>query len=113
MSQPPTSSPRANSCGIVGQFEIALSSWRMRGSGRTSTAAYGAPSASSAATVRAEKPHIGCSGEPFMKRMISCSLIACADRLADGVLGLGAHGVSVLMDRAWIGPPISPGSKMS
>ena len=30
------------------------------------------------------------------------------DRVADGVLGLLAHGVSVLMDRAWIGPPISP-----
>src|SRR4029079_2058862 len=39
MSQPPTSSPLTNSWGIVGQLEIALSSWRMRGSGRVSTAA--------------------------------------------------------------------------
>ena len=39
MSQPPTSSPLTNSCGIVGQLEIADSSWRMRGSGRMSTAA--------------------------------------------------------------------------
>ena len=50
----------------------------MRGSGSTSTAANGAPSASSAATERAEKPHIGCSGVPFMKRMTSFSLIAPA-----------------------------------
>ena len=41
MSQPPTSSPSMNSCGIVGQFERAESSWRMRGSGRTLTAANG------------------------------------------------------------------------
>ena len=48
----------------------------MRGSGRMSTAANALPSASSAATVRAEKPHIGRSGVPFMKRMTSCSVIA-------------------------------------
>ena len=65
-----------NSCGIVGQFEMADSSWRMRGSGRMSTAANGAPSDSSAATVRAEKPHAGCSGVPFMNRITSCSPIA-------------------------------------
>ena len=41
MSQPPTSSPRTKSCGIVGQFDSADSSWRMRGSGRMSTAANG------------------------------------------------------------------------
>ena len=41
MSQPPTSSPLWKSCGIVGHFEIADSSWRMRGSGRMSTAANG------------------------------------------------------------------------
>ena len=62
MSQPPTSSPSTKSCGIVGQFESAESSWRMRGSGRMSTAANGAPSACSAATVRAEKPHGGLLG---------------------------------------------------
>ena len=76
MSQPPTSSPRTNSCGIVGQFESAESSWRMRGSGRMSTAANGVPSASSACTVRAEKPQRGASGVPFMKRMTSLSAIA-------------------------------------
>ena len=38
----PERAPRcANSCGIVGQSEIAESSWRMRGSGRMSTAANG------------------------------------------------------------------------
>ena len=72
------------------------SSWRMRGSGRMSTAANGAPSACSAATVRAEKPHAGCSGVPFMKRITSLSLIAsaiasrmgCSARLAHGCLRL-------------------------
>src|SRR3954447_18025476 len=90
MSQPPTSSPLTNSWGIVGQLEIADSSWRMRGSGRTSTAAYGLPSASSAAAVRAEKPHIGCSGVPFMKRMTSCSPIASvmASRMGFSVVSL-------------------------
>ena len=34
MSQPPTSVPSTNSCGIVGQPERAESTWRMRGSGR-------------------------------------------------------------------------------
>ena len=63
---------------MVGQFEIALSSWRRRGSGRMSTAANGAPTACSAATARAEKPHAGPSGVPFMKRMTSLSLIASA-----------------------------------
>jgi hypothetical protein len=76
MSQPPTSSPRTNSCGIVGQFDSAESSWRMRGSGRMSTAANGAPTASSAATVRAENPQRGASGVPFMKRSTSFSAIA-------------------------------------
>ena len=66
------------SCGIVGHCESAESSWRMRGSGRMSTAANGAPSACRAATVRAEKPHMGCSGVPFMKRMTGFSPIAWA-----------------------------------
>src|SRR4051794_34057556 len=78
MSQPPTSSPLTNSWGIVGQFDSADSSWRIRGSGRMSTAANGAPVASRAAMVRAEKPHAGRSGVPFMKRMTSWSLIASA-----------------------------------
>src|SRR3954451_12725151 len=90
MSHPPTSSPPTNSWGIVGQFEIADSSWRIRGSGRTSTAAYGLPSASSAAAVRAEKPHIGRSGVPFMKRITSCSPIASvmAARMGFSVVSL-------------------------
>src|SRR3954466_7412885 len=78
MSEPPTSSPLTNSCGIVGQSESALSSWRMRGSGSTSTAANGTSSACSAADARAEKPHAGASGAPFMKRMMSLSRIASA-----------------------------------
>src|SRR5205823_4553914 len=77
MSQPPTSSPSTNSCGIVGQFESADSSWRIRGSGRTSTAANGRPSAWRIPTVRAEKPHMGWSGVPFMNRSTGLSVIAC------------------------------------
>src|ERR687893_576092 len=76
MSAPPTSSPLTKSCGIVGQFDSAESCWRMRGSGRMSTAAKGVPSASSAATVRAEKPQRGASGVPFVKRRTSLSAIA-------------------------------------
>src|SRR3954454_12395607 len=78
MSEPPTSSPLTNSCGIVGQSDTALSSWRMRGSGRMSTAANGTSSACSAADARAEKPHAGASGTPFMKRITSLSRIASA-----------------------------------
>ena len=49
MSAPPTNSPLMKSWGIVGQLEIAESSWRIRGSGRMSTAANGTPVASRAA----------------------------------------------------------------
>src|SRR5947209_16213223 len=59
MSQPPTSSPLTNSCGMVGQFDRADSSWRIRGSGRMSTAANGVFNDWRIATVRAEKPHMG------------------------------------------------------
>ena len=55
MSDPPTSSPLTNSCGMVGQSDSELSSWRMRGSGRMSTAANGTSSAWSAAEARALK----------------------------------------------------------
>src|SRR5580692_11214071 len=48
----------------------------MRGSGSTSTAANGTSSSCSAATVRAEKPHAGASGVPFMNRITLCSEIA-------------------------------------
>src|SRR3954470_10940821 len=105
MSQPPTSSPSTKSCGIVGQLDSAESSWRMRGSGRMSTAANGAPVACTAATVRAEKPHAGISGVPFMKRMTRFSLIAsemasrrgfsvCSD-MGSLLRGLGLHAQRV------------------
>ena len=76
MSHPPTSSPSTNSCGIVGQSDSAESSWRIRGSGRMSTAAKRAPSDCRMATVRAEKPHAGASGLPFMNRITGFSSIA-------------------------------------
>src|SRR4051794_8114042 len=112
MSQPPRSSPSTKSCGIVGQFDSADSSWRMRGSGRMSTAAKGAPVDCRAATVRAEKPHAGISGVPFMKRITRFSRIAPAiasrrgfsvcsamEKLL-GVLGLHAGGVEGPADLA-------------
>src|SRR4051794_41775713 len=92
MSQPPTSSPSTNSCGIVGQLEIADSSARMRGSGSTSTAAKGAPADCSAATVRAEKPQAGASGLPFMNRITRCSAIACAIAARTSLLSSGTAG---------------------
>jgi hypothetical protein len=76
MSQPPTSLPSTKSCGIVGHSEIAESSWRIRGSGRMSSAAYLTPSELSAADVRIEKPHAGWSGVPFMKSITGLSRIA-------------------------------------
>ena len=108
MSQPPTSSPLTNSCGIVGQSESALSSWRMRGSGRMSTAANGASSACSAATVRAEKPHVGLLGRALHEEDHAVVGDRLGDRVADRVGGLLAHGTWVLRDNAWMGPPISP-----
>ena len=44
--------------------------------------------------MRAEKPHIGWSGVPFMKRITGFSAIACAMASRIG-LELLAHGVSV------------------
>jgi hypothetical protein len=90
MSLPPISSPSTNSCGVVGQFEIALSSWRMRGSGRMSTAANGTPTAWRAPAARALKPHIGCSGVPFMKRITLFSLIASAIASRRGLSLIGS-----------------------
>jgi hypothetical protein len=64
-------------CGIVGQPEIADSSWRIWGSGRTSTAVTGAPAARRARSARSELPHITSCGVPFMKRLTgSFSMIA-------------------------------------
>jgi hypothetical protein len=67
MSAPPTSSPLMKTCGIVGQPESADSSWRIRGSGRTSTAVTGASASRSARSARSEFPHITSCGVPFMK----------------------------------------------
>src|SRR5215207_1719048 len=125
MSAPPTSSPLTNSCGIVGQFDSADSSWRMRGSGSTSTAANDASSVWRAPAVRAEKPHIGCSGVPFMKRITGFDLIAssiasrrgfCVSSLTvESSLGLGLQGKGVdavaelavedVVDEAMLGDP--------
>ena len=58
MSAPPTSSPFTNTCGIVGQPEIADSSWRIAGSGSTSTAVTDAPARRNASSARPELPHI-------------------------------------------------------
>src|SRR6202020_1140124 len=58
------------------QLEIAASSWRIRGSGRMSTAAKRAPIDCRIATVRAEKPHAGASGVPFINRITGFSPIA-------------------------------------
>src|SRR3954451_5540877 len=104
MSQPPTSSPLTNSWGIVGQPDRPDSSWRMRGSGRMSTAAKGASSACRAATVRALKPHAGASGVPFMKRMISFSRMASSMASRRGfsdmsrLLGLEREGMDGATD---------------
>src|SRR6185503_11942339 len=107
MSQPPRSSPLTKSCGIVGQFDRADSSWRMRGSGRMSTAANDAPVAWSAWTVRMENPHAGISGVPFMKRITWFSLMAstiasrrgfsvcCSDMCGGSLRGLGLHAERV------------------
>ena len=60
--------------------------------------------------MRAEKPHIGRSGVPFMKRMTSCSPIASliASRMGFSVVSLkSAHSALVSRDSAWMGPPIS------
>ncbi len=48
----------------------------MRGSGRMLTAANGLPTDWRIATVRAENPHIGWSGVPFMNRITGFSVIA-------------------------------------
>src|SRR6185312_14948162 len=106
MSQPPRNSPPTKSCGIVGQFDSADSSWRIRGSGRMSTAANGAPVACRAWTVRMENPHAGISGVPFMKRMTWLSRIAsaiasrrgfsvCCSDMRRLLRGLGLHAERV------------------
>src|SRR3954471_24972950 len=104
MSDPPSSSPLTNSCGIVGHSEIALSSWRIRGSGSTSTAANGTSSACRHAVARAEKPQAGASGTPFIKRMTSLSRIASAIASRRGfsvsLISLGLRGQGQGVDGA-------------
>ena len=77
MSDPPTSSLATNSWGIVGQPDRPDSSSRMRGSGRMSSAAYCTPSALRAPEARAENPHAGWLGVPFMNSITWFSSIAC------------------------------------
>ena len=57
--------------------------------------------------MRAVKPHIGCSGRPFMKRMTSCSEIALEISSRMGLVVLTVYSALVTRDRAWMGPPIS------
>src|SRR5436305_6808438 len=103
MSEPPTSSPLTNSCGIVGHSDSALSSWRMRGSGRMSTAAKPTFRDCSAAAARAEKPQAGASGTPFMKRMTSLSRIASAIAsrrgFSDSLMSFGLRRQGQCVDR--------------
>ena len=85
MSQPPTSSPSTKSCGIVGQSESAESSWRMRGSGRMSTAANGASRAWSAADGARGEPARGRVGRALHEEDDVVVGDRLGDRVADGV----------------------------
>src|SRR5882724_4812243 len=74
----------------------------MRGSGRMSTAANGAPTLCRQLTARAEKPQAGASGFPFMNRIKVFSSIAfwMASRSSFSLtgsssFGLGADGQGV------------------
>ena len=81
MSAPPISSPRTNTCGIVGQPETSDSSWRIAGSGRTFTAVTGAPASRSARSARSELPHMTNCGVPFMNRATGSFSITSLIRL--------------------------------
>ena len=102
MSQPPTSSPSTNSCGIVGQLESAESSWRIRGSGRMSTAA-------NARAERLQDRH-GARGEAARGRLGGALheqdhgvlVDRLLDRVAQRVGGLLAHG-SPQLPKSWSG----------
>ena len=106
MSQPPTSSPLTNSWGMVGQLEIEDSSWRMRGSGRMSTAAYSAPSDSRAADGARGEPAHGLLGRALHEEDDLVVSDRVLDGVADGVLG-HVHSALVSRERAWMGPPMS------
>src|SRR4051794_19009769 len=77
MSAPPTSSPPMKTCGIVGHPDSDESSWRISGSGRTSTAVTGAPASRSARSARSELPHMTNCGVPFMKSTTGSFSITC------------------------------------
>src|SRR5688500_8763941 len=66
MSQPPTSSPSTNSCGKVGHSETFGKLARISGLLRMSTYANFSPQAISIWLERAEKPHCGALGLPFI-----------------------------------------------
>ena len=106
------SSPSTNSCGIVGQLDSADSSWRIRGSGRMSTAANGWSTDLRIATVRAEKPHAGWFGVPFMNRITWFSSIAVWIASRRGLLVVAHEAASVSealvwIANAWMRPPSS------
>jgi hypothetical protein len=71
------SSPLTNTCGIVGQPEIAERSSRIRMSSSTSTAVIGAPARRSAPSARSLLPHMIASGVPFMNSATSAPSITC------------------------------------
>ena len=108
MSQPPTSSPLTKSWGIVGQPESPDSSSRMRGSGRMSSAAY----LDAEGVERARRP-----GREPARRLVRRALheehhLVLLDRVLDEAANLvvghaAPPGVEVLIESAWIGPPIS------
>src|ERR1700676_181884 len=62
------------SCGNVGQFEYVFSVWRSSGSSRILTCVKVARHMRSAVTTRAENPHCGKSGEPFIKSTMGLDL---------------------------------------
>ena len=108
MSQPPTSLPSTKSCGIVGQSEIAESSWRIRGSGRMSSAAY----LTLERVERGGRAHREAAGRLVGGALHEEHHGVVPDRLLQerADLGVGHRvppGVEVLRERAWIGPPTS------
>ena len=96
-------------CGIVGQLESAESSWRMAGSGRTSTAITDAPAERSASSARAELPQSTRSGVPFMKSTTSSvSIVSLILSLQLVMLLLGS-----VIRSSWIVPSASGSASAS
>ena len=97
ISAPPINSPLTNTCGIVGHSLSAVSSWRMRGSGSTSTPVIGAPACHNACSARIELPHAGASGVPFMKTTtgsvsMTCLIWSCKVLMQSPSFGCEARG---------------------